>query len=69
MVNTSQQSRQNLLFILLRRTLLMLNAQCSFLHFIPTLSEILSEQILKQSAMIRLSAPMVKHMELIETGV
>ena len=47
----------------------MLYAQCSFLHFIPTLSEILSEQILKQSAMIRLSAPMVKHMELIETGV
>ena len=38
----------------------MLNAQCSFLHFIPTLSEIPSKQILKQSPMIKLSTPTVK---------
>ena len=32
----------------------MLNAQCSFLHSIPTLSEIPTEQIFKQSLLIML---------------
>ena len=37
----------------------MLNARCSFLHFILTLSEIPTEQIFKQSLLIKL--PFLTH--------